>query len=110
MTGFTPDPLPVSGSPPFLAAYWADVDTSPRNGGSVSYRTVTATSMANQALLDRASNHITGLFTQALRRFEATWLFIATWERVGYYEENINRVYNNMHALGNVPMPHCVCV
>ena len=47
MTGFTPDPLPVSGSPPFLAAYWADVDTSPRNGGSVSYRTVTATSMAN---------------------------------------------------------------
>ena len=87
MQGFTPGPLPVTGSPPFLAAYWADVDTTPTNGGFIYYRATTA-----QPLLDRASNHISGLFAQRLRRFEARWLFIATWERVGYYDGRTDRV------------------
>ena len=93
MTRSTPEPFPVnqsgSGSPPFLAAYWADVDTTPRNGGAVFYRETT-----NQRLLDRASAHITGLFalTQARRTFQATRLFIATWFRVGYFEEHTDLV------------------
>ena len=56
MTIIRPQPLPVRRTPPFLAAYWADVDTTPRNGGNVFYRATT-----NQALLDRASDHITEL-------------------------------------------------
>ena len=87
MTRYTPWPFPVSGSPPFLVAYWADVDTTPHNGGAIYYRATT-----NQALLDRASVHITGLFTQARQTFEATQLFIATWSRVGYYEEHTDLV------------------
>ena len=92
MTRFTPQAFPVTGSPPFLVAYWADVDTTPRNGGNVYYRSTT-----DQDLLDRASAHITGLFTQARRTFEATHLFIATWSRVGYYEEHTDLV-KLMHA------------
>ena len=87
MTRYTPWPFPVRGSPPLLTAYWADVDTRPSNGGAVYYRATT-----NQPLLDRASAHITGLFTQARRTFEATHLFIATWLRVGYYEQHTNLV------------------
>jgi hypothetical protein len=91
MTAFTPQPFPVTGSPPFLVGYWADVDTRPSNGGFVYYRATT-----NQALLDRASDHITGLFTQPQRTFEATELFIATWSRVGYFEERTNLVLYGM--------------
>ena len=69
MTLPTPEPFPVKGSPPFLAAYWADVDTTPRNGGAVFYRETT-----DPTLLERASTHITGLFTQARQTFQATWL------------------------------------
>jgi nidogen (entactin) len=87
MTAFTPQPFPVSGIPPFLAGYWGDVDTTPRNGGAVYYRATT-----DPALLNRASTHITGLFTQVRRTFQATRLFIATWERVGYYEEHTDLV------------------
>ena len=87
MTRFTPKPFPVSGSPPFLAAYWADVDTTPHNGGTVYYRET-----SNRRLLNRASAHITGLFTQARQTFQATRLFIATWSRVGYYEGHTDLV------------------
>jgi hypothetical protein len=87
MTGFTPRPFPVNGSPPFLAGYWADVDTRPSNGGFVYYRATT-----NQALLDRASEHITGLFTQPWRTFNATQIFIATWFLVGYFDERTDLV------------------
>ena len=94
MTSFTPQPFPVSGSPPFLTAYWADVDTTPRNGGTVYYRATT-----NQDLLDRASAHITGLFTQTGRTFEATELFIATWSRVGYFEEHTDLVNSTLFLI-----------
>jgi hypothetical protein len=73
--------------PPFLAAYWGDVDTRPPNGGAVYYRATSDT-----ALLNRASAHITAQFTQAERTFQATRLFIATWERVGYYDEKTDLV------------------
>ena len=87
MTRIRPHLLPVRRTPPFLAAYWADVDTTPRNGGAVFYRATT-----DQELLDRASDHITELFTQPRRTFEATELFIATWLRVGYSEIPTNLV------------------
>lgn len=88
MTRPTPEPFPVVRSPPFLTAYWADVDTTPLNGGNVFYRAT-----ADQTLLDRASDHITGLFKQNGRTFEATKLFIATWSRVGYFEEHTDLVH-----------------
>ena len=59
MPGFTPWPFPVTGSPPFFSAYWADVDTRPDNGSRVYYRIST-----DQALLNRASNEISSLFAQ----------------------------------------------
>jgi hypothetical protein len=87
MTAITPQPFPVSGSPPFLAAYWGGVDNGAFSVGAVYYRATT-----NTALLNRASAHITAQFTQAGRTFQATRLFIATWERVGYYEEHTDLV------------------
>ena len=93
MTRSTPERFPVNQSEsenlPFLAAYWADVDTTPRNGGAIYYRETT-----NRRLLNRASAHITRLFglTQARRTFQATRLFIATWSRVGYFKEHTDLV------------------
>ena len=93
MPGSTPRPFPVPESPPFFSAYWADVDTRPDNGGHVYYRIST-----EQALLNRASNEISSLFAQRRRRFTARWLFIVTWEMVGYYNQNTDRVcpYNQV--------------
>ena len=62
MTGFTPRPLLVPGSPPFIVPFWVDVDTRTENGGFVHYRMSTDT-----ALLLRASNEISSLFSQRRR-------------------------------------------
>ena len=89
MTGFTPQPIPIPGIgvPPFLSPYWADVDTRPIDGGFVYYRNST-----DQALLDQASNHIRAVFPNTFSTFTSTWLFIATWDGVGYYSLNTDKV------------------
>ena len=69
-------------------SYWADVDTRPSNGSFIYYRTST-----DPTLLERASNHRTGVFSNELWRFTARWLFIATWEKVGYYQWRTDGVY-----------------
>lgn len=88
MTGFTPQPIPIPGNTiPFLSPFWADVDTRPSDGGFVYYRESNETT-----LLDRARDHIRGIFSEDFSTFTPSWLFIATWYRVGYYSLGTDRV------------------
>ena len=69
-----------------IAAFWGDVDT--RGTGTVWYQEST-----DNALLNRASMDIRDAFpTQAAEGFTATGLFIATWDRVGYFDSHTDLV------------------
>ena len=69
-----------------IAAFWGDVDT--RGTGTVWYQR-----SIDNALLNRASMDIRNAFpTQAAAGFTATDLFIATWDRVGYFNSHTDLV------------------
>ncbi|XP_078337855.1 protein mesh-like isoform X2 [Crassostrea virginica] len=74
---FTPDPFPLDGDRRLVAAFWGDVDT--RKGGVVLYREST-----DPVILKRASLEIRTYFPKFFR-FQATWVFIATWDHVAFY-------------------------
>ena len=81
---FTPDSFPLPGDLQLIAPYWADVDT--RGTGTVWYRETT-----EQALLDRAASDIQAAFISQ-GSFAPTYLFIATWDHVGYFDSQTNLV------------------
>ena len=86
-SAFTPSPFPLSGDLQMIAVYWADVDT--RNEtitNAVWYRMST-----DLTLLRRARQQIREAFVHQ-SRFIPTFLFIATWEEVGYFNLNANLV------------------
>ena len=64
---------------PLIAVLWADVDTSPPNGGCVWY-CITYSS----DLLQRARQDIQRAYALAIES-EIDYLLIATWDHVGYY-------------------------
>ena len=74
---YTPNPFPLGDGRRLITPFWADVDTT--NGGRVSYRESTDT-----LLLQRATGDVRRAFI-AQHKFTATWIFIATWERVAFY-------------------------
>ena len=71
----------------FVAPYWADVDT--RGTGAIYHRQTT-----DPSLLARATSEIRGAFPGYL--YEITNLFIATWDKVGYYLLGTDKVRNIM--------------
>lgn len=79
VTSFTPERFPLSGNQELITPYWADVDTRPRNGGSVWYRET-----ANSSLLRRARSEIAMGFIDQ-KDFNPVYMVIATWDHVGYY-------------------------
>ena len=81
-SGYTPQPFPIQGNP-MIAPFFADVDT--RGTGKVWYRTTT-----NSALLAKAVNDIPSII--AGPNFSPLWLFIATWDHVGYYNSHTDKV------------------
>ena len=85
---YTPEPLPISGSRVLLSPYWADVDTRPDNGGAVFYRSST-----DPTLLNNARDQIRAAFPVEFSTFTPTYLFIATWDHVGYYNRQTDKVY-----------------
>jgi hypothetical protein len=60
-----------------VAIFWADVDTT--EGGTVWYREST-----NQTILNRATEEVRTYFFQFIR-FQAKWVFIATWDNVAFF-------------------------
>ena len=67
-----------------IAQYWADADT--RGSGNVWFYETT-----DQALLDRATSYIRRGFVNE-KDFQPTHLFLATWDRVGYYNMESDKV------------------
>ena len=78
VSSFTPDDFPMEDAPPLIAPYWADVNTY--KGGTIWYREST-----NQTDLDMATAQITAFQSPKYTDFRATWVFIATWDEVGFY-------------------------
>ncbi|XP_076436246.1 sushi domain-containing protein 2-like [Babylonia areolata] len=78
---YRPADFPLDEAPlnetPLIAPYWADVDVNV--GGQVYYRQT-----QDPAILERASKDV-HMYSPAYHKFRATWVFIATWDRVGYY-------------------------
>ena len=71
---------------PLIAVLWADVDTRPRNGGYVWYRTTNSLD-----LLQRARQDIRRAYGFA-NESEIDYLLIATWDHVGYYSRLTDKV------------------
>jgi nidogen (entactin) len=67
-----------------VAPYWADADT--RGSGNVWYFQST-----ESALLTKARKYIQRGFV-AEQDFQPTHLFVATWEDVGYFSRNVDKV------------------
>ena len=74
---YTPETFPLDGNRRLVAPFWADVDT--RNGGEVFYRETT-----DSNLLQQATNDVTTTYVDH-RKFQATWLLVATWYEVAFY-------------------------
>ena len=74
---FTPVPFPLGDERRLISPFWGDVDT--RNGGVVSYRETTDT-----VILQRATADVRRAFV-VHQKFTASWVFIATWDRVAFY-------------------------
>ena len=85
---WAPRPLPISPDQ-FIAPFWADADV--RGTGAVYYWQTT-----DSALLARATNEIQTAFPLS-QNIEITNLFIATWDAVGYFLGNTDKVYYSMH-------------
>ena len=77
VTQFTPDPFPLGDQRRLVAPYWGDVNIN--IGGVVSYRETNDTPLLQRVTRDirQASSNFND--------FDATWIFIATWDRVAFY-------------------------
>ena len=69
--------FPLGNNKGLVAPFWADADT--RIGGEVYYRETVDT-----ALLERANSVVHRAFV-GKKKFQASWLLIATWDRVAFY-------------------------
>ncbi len=96
---YSPDHFPLLG-PELVAPFWADVDTT--GSGKVSYRDT-----SNQTLLERTRLDIQRYFEDS-RRFEPSFLFIATWEQVGYYWNGTNAVRGGLTRLLTNGVVNCM--
>lgn len=77
LASYTPESFPFQQNARIIAPYWADVDT--RTVGDIWYRETN-----NIPLLGRASSDVRTTFPQQ-STFNASWMFITTWDRVGFY-------------------------
>ena len=82
MDEYTPFPLPITGTN-FIAPYWGDVDTS--GTGQVYYRQTN-----DSILLARVANDIQSVSLS--ENVVITNLFIVTWNAVGYFSGNTDKV------------------
>ena len=81
--------LPLSGTDQIIAPYWADVDT--RGTGQIFYRQST-----DPSLLARAEYEIQAAYPLT-QNVTVTNLFITTWDAVGYYNRQTDKVILHIH-------------
>lgn len=83
-TRFAPRPFPTNNI--IIAPFWGDADTRGGTAGTVSYGTT-----RNSNTLARAAEQIRAVFPEHTS-FSPTYLFIVTWDGVGYYNRKIDLV------------------
>ena len=81
-TDSSSEPLLLSDNDKIIAPFWADVDT--RGIGDIFYRQT-----KDSIFLNRATGLIRAAFPAAKN---VTDLFIATWDNVGYFSQNTDKV------------------
>uniref|UniRef100_A0A4W4FVU4 NIDO domain-containing protein n=1 Tax=Electrophorus electricus TaxID=8005 RepID=A0A4W4FVU4_ELEEL len=86
---FTPYQFPAHGGRDIIAPFWTDIDN--RANGIISYQQYTSGSVLTQA-----TQHINQYFPQL--RIRATWVFIATWDRVAYYPNSGTVRFSSKHC------------
>ena len=72
----------------FVAVFYGDVDTEGNNGGTIFYSRPVIT---NGSVLNEVQNWIRKSWTE-YEDFAPTYLIVATWERVGYYDNQTDLV------------------
>ena len=93
---YTPGTFPLEGPLELIAPFWADVDT--RGTGTVWYRET-----ASQELLERAASEIHNGFVDQ-GSFFPSYLIIATWDHVGYFNSRVDKV----SVYSSIPIVVCV--
>lgn len=80
---YTPNPFPTIANHEIIAAFWADVDTT--GTGSIFYRET-----KDSDLLQRVNSDIKRAFSTIT--FSLNYLFISTWDHVGFYDSQVSKV------------------
>lgn len=100
VSSYSPEAFPTSLNLPIVAPYWADVDTRPAQyGGNVYHRVITdyAQRMEIGARITACyfgyvSNTNPTAVSYRRGPFLPTMAIVATWDRVGYYNQKTDRV------------------
>ena len=74
--GWSPYQFPAYAHRNIIAPFWTDIDN--RRRGTISYRQYTSGSVLQQASTD-INQYFPGI------SFSASWVFVATWDKVEYY-------------------------
>ena len=81
-----PTSLPLNELSPFVAPFWADVDTRGSQGGTIWRRET-----KNSTVLNRAREDIQTAFETPIG-FQPQFAFVATWDRVSFFRNNTDEV------------------
>ena len=77
-TIYTPSDFPIpSNGAPIIAPFWSDVDT--REGGVIYHRETTTKDYLDQFTQEIRDAHCANFY------FNASWLYVVTWEEVAFY-------------------------
>ena len=91
VASFTPEPFPLAQSLPLIAPFWADSDTRPFNGGFIWYRNSTDSEIIALVEMIIRENF------PRVASFSPSFLFIVTWDHIGYYHRNTDRVHEQIN-------------
>ena len=83
---YTPSSLPIAGSVPFVAPFWADVDTTDSQDATIWRRET-----KNSTVLNRAREDIQTAFKTPVG-FQPQFAFVATWDKVNFYNSSTSQV------------------
>ena len=88
---YNPVSLPLAGYP-FVAPFWADIDTRRSMSATVWWRETNS-----PTVLNRAREDIQTAFETSVG-FQPQFAFIATWERVEYFQGPTDQVGTDYHV------------
>ncbi|XP_071847181.1 sushi domain-containing protein 2-like isoform X2 [Apostichopus japonicus] len=95
VTQFTPDPFPLSDDRRLIAPFWADVDNTV--AGEIYFR-----EDRSPEIIQLVNQNIQRAFSVDFGRFVSSWVFIATWDMVAFYnnrQKQLKPINNTFQAV-----------